>query len=117
MLSYFAPVLEKTRAKEGMLSSIEPGIYKAGKWGVRLENLVVNTKVENPKNSAYGEFLYFKPVTLCPFELSCIDVNLLDEKEKRWLNAYHQKVRDKLSPRLKDEPKALKWLEARVRAI
>ncbi|ELR5013141.1 aminopeptidase P family protein [Campylobacter upsaliensis] len=117
VLSYFAPVLEKTRAKEGMLSSIEPGIYKAGKWGVRLENLVVNTKVENPKNSAYGEFLYFKPVTLCPFDLSCIDVNLLDEKEKRWLNAYHQKVRDKLSPRLKDEPKALKWLEARVRAI
>ncbi|HEC1546542.1 TPA: aminopeptidase P family protein [Campylobacter upsaliensis] len=117
VLSYFAPVLEKTRAKEGMLSSIEPGIYKAGKWGVRLENLVVNTKVENPKNSAYGEFLYFKPVTLCPFELSCIDVNLLDEKEKKWLNAYHQKVRDKLSPRLKDEPKALKWLEARVRAI
>ncbi|EAK3536311.1 aminopeptidase P family protein [Campylobacter upsaliensis] len=117
VLSYFAPVLEKTRVKEGMLSSIEPGIYKAGKWGVRLENLVVNTKVENPKNSAYGEFLYFKPVTLCPFELSCIDVNLLDEKEKRWLNAYHQKVRDKLSPRLKDEPKALKWLEARVRAI
>ncbi|EOD4834621.1 aminopeptidase P family protein [Campylobacter upsaliensis] len=117
VLSYFAPVLEKARAKEGMLSSIEPGIYKAGKWGVRLENLVVNTKVENPKNSAYGEFLYFKPVTLCPFELSCIDVNLLDEKEKRWLNAYHQKVRDKLSPRLQDEPKALKWLEARVRAI
>ncbi|EPN1532611.1 aminopeptidase P family protein [Campylobacter upsaliensis] len=117
VLSYFAPVLEKTRAKEGMLSSIEPGIYKAGKWGVRLENLVVNTKVENPKNSVYGEFLYFKPVTLCPFELSCIDVNLLDEKEKRWLNAYHQKVRDKLSPRLQDEPKALKWLEARARAI
>ncbi|EAJ0879941.1 aminopeptidase P family protein [Campylobacter upsaliensis] len=117
VLSYFAPVLEKTRAKEGMLSSIEPGIYKAGKWGVRLENLVVNTKVENPKNSAYGEFLYFKPVTLCPFELSCIDVNLLDEKEKKWLNAYHQKVKEKLAPRLKDEPKALKWLEARVRAI
>lgn len=117
VLSYFAPVLEKTRAKEGMLSSIEPGIYKAGKWGVRLENLVVNTKVENPKNSAYGEFLYFKPVTLCPFELSCIDVNLLDEKEKRWLNAYHQKVRDKLASRLKDEPKVLKWLEVRTKII
>ncbi|HEC1560093.1 TPA: aminopeptidase P family protein [Campylobacter upsaliensis] len=117
VLSYFAPVLEKTRAKEGMLTSIEPGIYKAEKWGVRLENLVVNTKVENPKNSAYGEFLYFKPVTLCPFELSCIDVNLLDEKEKKWLNAYHQKVKEKLAPRLQDEPKALKWLETRVRAI
>ncbi|WP_270970399.1 aminopeptidase P family protein [Campylobacter upsaliensis] len=117
VLSYFAPVLEKTRAKEGMLTSIEPGIYKAEKWGVRLENLVVNTKVENPKNSAYGEFLYFKPVTLCPFELSCIDVNLLDEKEKKWLNAYHQKVKEKLAPRLQDEPKALKWLEIRTKAI
>lgn len=117
VLSYFAPVLEKTRAKEGMLSSIEPGIYKAGKWGVRLENLVVNTKVENPKNSTYGEFLYFKSVTLCPFELSCIDVKLLDEKEKRWLNAYHQKVRDKLASRLKDEPKVLKWLEVRTKII
>lgn len=117
VLSYFAPVLEKTKAKEGMLTSIEPGIYKANKWGVRLENLVVNTKVENPKNSAYGEFLYFKPVTLCPFELSCIDVNLLDEKEKKWLNAYHQKVKEKLTLRLQDEPKALKWLEARTRAI
>ncbi|EPH6467795.1 aminopeptidase P family protein [Campylobacter upsaliensis] len=117
VLSYFAPVLEKTRAKEGMLTSIEPGIYKAEKWGVRLENLVVNTKVENPKNSAYGEFLYFKPVTLCPFELSCIDVNLLDEKEKKWLNAYHQKVKEKLAPRLQDEPKALKWLETRTKAI
>ncbi|EAL3904305.1 aminopeptidase P family protein [Campylobacter upsaliensis] len=117
VLSYFASVLEKTRAKEGMLTSIEPGIYKAEKWGVRLENLVVNTKVENPKNSAYGEFLYFKPVTLCPFELSCIDVNLLDEKEKKWLNAYHQKVKEKLAPRLQDEPKALKWLETRTKAI
>ncbi|MDL0103652.1 aminopeptidase P family protein [Campylobacter felis] len=117
VLSYFAPVLEKTRAKEGMLTSIEPGIYKAEKWGVRLENLVVNTKVENPKNSAYGEFLYFKPVTLCPFELSCIDVNLLDEKEKGWLNAYHQKVKEKLAPRLQDDPKALKWLETRTKAI
>ncbi|MBS4312890.1 aminopeptidase P family protein [Campylobacter vulpis] len=117
VLSYFAPVLEKTRAKEGMLTSIEPGIYKAEKWGVRLENLVINTRVENPKNSAYGEFLYFKPVTLCPFELSCIDASLLDEKEKKWLNAYHQKVKEKLAPRLQDEPKALKWLEIRTKAI
>lgn len=117
VLSYFAPVLEKTKAKEGMLSSIEPGIYKAGKWGVRLENLVVNTKVENPKNSSFGEFLYFKPVTLCPFELSCIDTNLLDEKEKIWLNAYHQKVFEKLATRLQDDLRALEWLKLRTQKI
>lgn len=117
VLSYFAPVLEKTKAKEGMLTSIEPGIYKAGKWGVRLENLVLNTKVSNPKNTAFGEFLYFKPVTLCPFELSCIDSNLLDDKEKAWLNAYHKEVQNKLSPHLKHDEKALKWLTARTQAL
>lgn len=117
VLSYFAPVLEKTRAKEGMLSSIEPGIYKAGKWGVRLENLVINARVESPKNTAFGEFLRFKPVTLCPFEPRCIDANLLDDKEKAWLNAYHQEVFEKLAPHLQDEPKALEWLRLRTRGI
>ncbi len=117
VLSYFAPVLEKTRAKEGMISSIEPGIYKSGKWGVRLENLVVNTKVENPKNTAFGEFLYFKNLTLCPFEPSCIDINLLDSKEKAWLNTYHQNVWEKLSPHLKANKKALKWLETRTQLL
>lgn len=117
VLSYFAPALEKTKAKEGMLTSIEPGIYKAGKWGVRLENLVLNTKVSNPKNTAFGEFLYFKPVTLCPFEPSCIDSNLLDEKEKAWLNTYHKEVQDKLAPHLKNDEKALKWLITRTQAL
>ncbi|MCI5968816.1 aminopeptidase P family protein [Helicobacter sp.] len=117
VLSYFAPVLEKTKAKEGMLTSIEPGIYKAGKWGVRLENLVLNTKVSNPKNTSFGEFLYFRPVTLCPFEPSCIDSSLLDEKEKAWLNDYHKEVQDKLAPHLKNDEKALKWLTTRTQAL
>ncbi|AXP08746.1 aminopeptidase P family protein [Campylobacter hepaticus] len=117
VLSYLSPVLEKTKAKEGMLSSIEPGIYKVGKWGIRLENLVVNTKIDKPKNKDFGEFLYFKTLTLCPFELSCIDQNILDEKEKSWINNYHQEVYEKLSPKLHNEPKALKWLEERTRMI
>ncbi|TKX31972.1 aminopeptidase P family protein [Campylobacter estrildidarum] len=117
VLSYFSPVLEKTKAKEGMLTSIEPGIYKVNKWGIRLENLVIHTKVENPKNTDFGEFLYFKTVTLCPFEISCIDTNLLDKKEKTWLNNYHKEVFEKLSPKLKDHPKALAWLEKRTKAI
>ncbi|TKX32289.1 aminopeptidase P family protein [Campylobacter aviculae] len=117
VLSYLTPALEKTKAKEGMLTSIEPGIYKANKWGIRLENLVIHTKVENPKNTDFGEFLYFKPVTLCPFEISCIDTNLLDEKEKTWLNNYHKEVFKKLSPKLKNHIKALNWLEKRTKAI
>lgn len=116
-LSYFSPVLEKTKAKEGMLTSIEPGIYRTGKWGIRLENLVVNTKIKNPKNKDFGEFLYFKPLTLCPFEISCIDKTLLSTKEKAWINAYHKEVYEKLSPKLHDNPKALKWLKERTEAI
>lgn len=117
VLSYLAPVLEKTKAKEGMLTSIEPGLYKAGKWGIRLENLAFNTKVENPKNKDFGEFLYFKPVTLCPFEPSCIDKNLLDHKEIDWINAYHKEVFDKLSPHLNNDSKALAWLRHRTKEL
>ncbi|MGH2267629.1 aminopeptidase P family protein [Campylobacter taeniopygiae] len=116
-LSYFAPVLEKTKVKEGMLTSIEPGIYKKDKWGIRLENLVLNTKVKNPKNKDYGEFLYFKPLTLCPFELKCINKTLLNKDEKSWLNAYHKKVYNKLSIKLKNEPKVLKWLKNKTKII
>lgn len=115
VLSYFSTALEKTKAKEGMLTSIEPGIYKAGKWGIRLENLVVHTKIKSPKNTAYGEFLYFKPVTLCPFEPKCIDKKMLSPEEKTWLNSYHQKVYEKLAPKL--ENKALKWLKARTKPL
>lgn len=117
VLSYLAPVLEKTKAKEGMLTSIEPGLYKVGKWGVRLENLVINTKVENPKNKDFGEFLYFRPVTLCPFEPSCIDRTLLDHKEIEWINAYHKEVYEKLSPHLQDDSKALHWLTSRTKEL
>lgn len=117
VLSYLAPVLEKTKVKEGMLTSIEPGLYKVGKWGVRLENLVITHKIENPQNQNFGDFLGFKPVTLCPFEPSCIDKTLLDSKEVQWINAYHQEVYEKLSPRLKDHPHALHWLTERTKKL
>ncbi|MFQ6341705.1 aminopeptidase P family protein [Campylobacter sp. VTCC 70190] len=117
VLSYFAPVLEKTKAKEGMLTSIEPGIYRSNQWGIRLENLVLNARVENPKNEGFGEFLYFKVLTLCPFEIAGIDTKMLNADEKKWLNSYHKEVYEKLSPRLQDEPKALKWLEQRTKEL
>ncbi|WP_291952889.1 aminopeptidase P family protein [Campylobacter sp.] len=117
VLSYFAPILEKNKAKEGMVTSIEPGIYRSGKWGIRLENLVVHTKIQNQKNTGFGDFLYFKPLTLCPFEPSCIDLTLLDQKEKNWLNNYHQEVFQKLSPKLANDTKSLQWLTIRTQAI
>ncbi|ANV97509.1 peptidase M24 [Helicobacter enhydrae] len=112
VISYFAPPLPRTQAKIGMISSIEPGIYRAGKWGVRLENLVANQKVENPKEKDFGEFLYFETLTLCPFEISCIDTTLLSESEKTWLNQYHNKVLQELGDRVEGKAKA--WLEKKA---
>ncbi|MCC9574865.1 M24 family metallopeptidase C-terminal domain-containing protein, partial [Campylobacter jejuni] len=85
--------------------------YKVGKWGIRLENLVIHTKVENTKNKYFGEFLYFKHVTLCPFEISCIDTKMLYEKEKECLNNYNKEVFEKLSPNIGDFQKDLEYLK------
>lgn len=95
------------KAEIGIISSIEPGIYRKGKWGIRLENLVVILSAKT-KERGFGEFLRFETLTLCPFERSLIDFTLLDSKEKAWLNAYHQKILKTLSPKLKG--RALKWL-------
>lgn len=95
------------KAEIGIISSVEPGIYRKGKWGIRLENLVVILSAKT-KERDFGEFLRFETLTLCPFERSLIDFTLLDSKEKAWLNAYHQKILKTLSPKLKG--RALKWL-------
>ena len=115
VLSYRAPALEKTKAKAGMITSIEPGIYRSGKWGIRLENLVANVPVDEPKEQDFGKFLRFETLTLCPFEPSCIEVGLLSESEKSWLNGYHEHVYASLSPHLGG--RALAWLEARTHAF
>ena len=115
VLSYRAPALEKTKAKAGMITSIEPGIYRSEKWGIRLENLVANMPVSAPKERDFGKFLHFETLTLCPFEPSCIEVGLLSESEKSWLNSYHERVHASLAPHL--EGRALAWLEARTQAV
>jgi len=92
--------------KEGMISSNEPGIYKAGKHGIRIENLILTIK---DKETAFGSFLKFETLTLCPIDKRAIDASLLDEAEKNWLNNYHQKVFNLLAPQLSDEEK--NWLK------
>ena len=100
----------------GMITSIEPGLYRPGKWGVRIENLVLNVpaRVEAPKNE-FGEFLEFETLTLCPIDTRCIDRSLLRDDEVEWLNAYHAEVRRRLAPLVSGD--ALAWLNERTRPL
>ena len=101
-----------TAMEPGMITSIEPGIYRPGKWGIRIENLVLNSA---PETTEFGEYLRFETLTLCPIDTRCIDVNLLRFDEIAWLNAYHATVRERLSPHVTGTAKT--WLELRTRAI
>jgi Xaa-Pro aminopeptidase len=90
---------------EGMIQSNEPGLYREGKYGIRLENLIL---VTSHSESQYGKFFQFETLTLYPFENKLIDYSLLIPEEKAWLKNYHKTVYEKLSPRLNEEEK--QWL-------
>lgn len=79
----------------GMVSSNEPGIYRAGLWGVRIENLMHNIPAGETE---FGEFLAFETLTLCPIDTRCLMLSLLREDERAWLNQYHATVRERLLP-------------------
>lgn len=111
-ISYYAPITPYSAMKEGMITSNEPGLYREGHWGIRIENLVVNQIVGN---SDFGKFLKFETLTLCPINTTCIQLELLTDAEKQWLNQYHAEVYAKLSPHLQGD--ALKWLENNTQAI
>ena len=99
----------------GMVTSIEPGLYHPGKWGIRIENLVLTVPADTPEGSAFGEFLEFETLTLCPIDTRCIARSLLDATEIDWLNRYHATVFERLSPRVSGN--ALAWLTERTRAL
>lgn len=90
----------------GMLISNEPGVYRAGKHGIRTENLILVCK---DKETEFGEFYKFETVTLCPIDKKGIIKSMLTQEEIDWLNKYHQTVYNKLSPFLNESEKA--WLE------
>ena len=115
VISWHAPVLPQGALKVGMITSIEPGIYRPGKWGIRIENLVVNQPVVNPQETEFGQFLHFEPLTLCPIDTRLMDTALMTPTEIQWVNAYHALVREKLAPRLQGA--ALAWLEARTQPL
>jgi Xaa-Pro aminopeptidase len=99
----------------GMITSIEPGLYRTGQWGVRIENLGLTVPVETPEGNAFGEMLGFETLTLCPIDTRCIDRSLLRADEIDWLNAYHAMVRERLAPLVGGA--ALAWLTTRTEAI
>ena len=96
----------------GMITSIEPGIYRPGKHGVRIENLVLT--VTNITNE-FNEFYAFETLTLAAIDTSLVNKDLLEKKHINWLNAYHQLVFDKLSPKLTAQEAT--WLKAKTEAI
>ena len=97
----------------GMITSIEPGLYRGGQWGVRIENLVLNVPAATQEQ--FGEFLEFETLTLCPIDTRCIDQSLMRADETAWLNAYHATVRTRLSPLLSGA--GLEWMLHRTQAI
>ena len=99
----------------GMITSIEPGLYRPGQWGVRIENLVLNVSFDTPEKGQFGEMLAFETLTLCPIDTRCIAVALLSDDELAWLNAYHAEVRRRLAPLVDGE--ALAWLNTRTEPL
>ena len=97
---------------EGMITSNEPGVYCEGKFGIRHENemVVVKGNVNN-----YGQFMHFEPLTFVPFDLDGLDVSLLTNEEKTWLNNYHKEVLEKISPYLTSDE--AEWLKSACRSI
>lgn len=108
----FSPRPNKAKLEKGMIITIEPGIYREGKHGVRTENMVL---VVEDEKTEFGQFMRFEPLTLCPVSLKGINPDMLTEQEKEWLNTYHKKVLETLSPYLNAEEKA--WLEENTRKI
>ena len=108
----FSQVPNDVRLERGMIITIEPGIYREGKHGVRTENMVV---VTGDEKTEFGQFMKFETLTLCPISLKGINGDMLTAEEKKWLNGYHQRVFETLSPYLDiDEAE---WLKMNTRGI
>jgi Xaa-Pro aminopeptidase len=96
-----------------MIVSNEPGYYKAGAYGIRIENLLVvrEARIEG----ADRRYLEFETLTLAPIDLNCIEPPLLTDPERGWLNAYHRRVHDTIAPQVDEATRA--WLGEATRAI
>jgi Xaa-Pro aminopeptidase len=102
-----------TLLKPGMVTSNEPGVYRANQYGIRIENLIVTQ--EYRKTEEFGTFYNFETITLCPIDTRPISKKLLTKCEKKWLNKYHKMVYKKLKNHLSVEEKT--WLKNKTKPI
>lgn len=98
--------------KEGMITSVEPGIYEDEKFGIRIENEIL---VQRGENNKYGQFMHFETLTFAPIDLDAININEMMPDEIEWLNNYHSEVYKKISPHLCDEE--VEWLKLATKKI
>jgi len=98
--------------EEGMITSIEPGLYREGRYGIRIENLVLSVL---DQETEFGEFMAFETLTLCYIDTSFVDKSLLDQKHIDWLNQYNNMVYERLSIHLNEDEK--EWLSNKTRVI
>jgi len=101
-----------TALQEGMITSNEPGIYRTGEYGIRIENLVL---VRQAGESNFGKFLCFETLTLFPIDLGLININLLTQEEILWLNNYHARVYERLIPALSEDER--EWLSRKCKPL
>jgi Xaa-Pro aminopeptidase len=106
------PPEPQTAMEPGMITSNEPGIYRPGHWGVRIENLVLNVPGDP---SEFGDFLRFETLTLCPIDTRLIERALMRSDEIGWVNAYHDEVRRRIAPHVSGA--AAQWLQERTSPI
>jgi Xaa-Pro aminopeptidase len=112
VISYRATPGPNTVMEPGMITSNEPGIYRPGKWGVRIENLLA---CRPWLSGDLGDFLAFETLTLCPIDTRCIERELMRQDELEWLNGYHATVRDRVLPLVEGDAKD--WLLRRTEPI
>lgn len=108
----YAPLFPYARGvalEEGMLFSDEPGVYKPGRHGIRIENSVL---VQKSRKNEFGQFMEFETVTFLPYEKQAILLSELTADEMDWINQYHAQVYEKLSPYLNEEEK--NWLKEKT---
>jgi Xaa-Pro aminopeptidase len=99
----------------GMICSNEPGYYKTGEYGIRIENLVVVRQAEQVGGDR--PMMTFETITFTPIDLELVEPSLLTNEERAWLNAYHAEVRAKIAPEVKDDAETRAWLERSTRPI
>lgn len=108
----FNPTNVDIAIESGMITSIEPGLYREGKHGIRIENLVL---AKNLTSNQFGDFMDFETLTICYIATDLIEKSLLDTTHINWLNKYNQWVYDSVSPKLTAEE--AQWLKEKTKAI